>query len=66
MAAVYGDALAKLARMDVLVVGMTGTGAETGTCTRFEDGRMYFVSVVYSVLAMRLQRRTFFLLRLTV
>lgn len=30
MLAVYGDALAKLARMDVLVVGLTGTGAETG------------------------------------
>lgn len=30
MAAVYGDALAKLNRMDVLIVGMTGSGVETG------------------------------------
>lgn len=29
MAAVYGDALAKLARMDVLIVGMGGAGVET-------------------------------------
>ena len=53
MAAVYGDALAKLNRMDVLIVGMTGSGVETGKSV------FHFLVVTMALTLSRAQPRIF-------